>query len=817
VRRYRRDTSGSGEPPRPRPLRRQILIAVGAFVGILLLVGGVYANYLMHTLGNFRYASKGWKFPSFVYADWLTLTPGAPLSRERVLDELHALEYRPVLHAPRGPGEMREIRQGIELWTRTFQFPDDEREATAARITWRGAAIASVTTANGKRPLSDLRLEPVKIAELHDAERQERTYVRLDQVPKSLRDAVVVSEDRRFYHHAGLDFRGLARALMKDVRAGGVVEGGSTLTQQTVKNVFLSQKRTVWRKVTEAALAVVMDVRYSKEQILELYLNQIYLGQWGPSSIGGVESASRFYFGKHVQELTLPESALLAGLIPGPNLYSPHRNKPAALRRRNTVLRDMLDESYITPKQYEIARHAPLGVIHEPPLPRTSAPYFIDYASETLAKQFSRKALAEQGLRIFTTLDRPLETLAESTLAHGVRDARRRIAWRRDSVQVDGALVALDPGTGAVRALVGGSSYAESQFNRATDANRQPGSAFKPIVYAAALDTPNRPGATVVTPSTILEDTPTEFASPEGPWKPRNYEGRYLGRATVRRALYMSLNVATVHLSQLIGLAPVIEYAHRLGISSELRPVPSLALGVCEVTPLELTNAFATLAAGGVRSQPYAVRAVLDMRGKVLWRPELRRVRVLSAETAYVTTTLLEDVLNHGTAFPARGQYGFTAPAAGKTGTTNDEVDSWFVGYTPSLVAGVWIGADHGGHLGLTGAQAALPVWATFMRTAERGRPAEDFAQPPGVQFATIDSDTGLLARADCPRVVRQAFIHGTAPAEYCTASHEPQYEEYEMSLDDSTAVDTMQEQEQQPPPDEEAPPDTLDTEPQGE
>ncbi len=774
-------------PPPPRGRRRHWKL-VAALCAVVLLAGVAWAGWLMHQLDTFNVSGKGWKFASQVYADWTTLTPGAVLSRQRVLDDLEALEYKESKGVPRQPGEMREVANGVELVTRGFHFPDAERKPQGVRVTFSGGTVLKVEALADGAPLSGVRLEPVKLADLQDADKQERTYVTLKDLPVDLRHAVVVSEDKRFYSHAGIDLRGVMRAMARNVKAGGLREGGSTLTQQTVKNVFLSQQRTVWRKASEAFLAVLMDARYSKDQILEFYLNQIYLGQWGASSIGGVESAARFYFGKHAHELTLPEAATLAGMIPAPNAFSPHRNAKECLRRRNVVLKDMLTEKYIDQARYAAAVATPLTVIDEPPLPATAAPYFVEYVSQLLAKQFPGKALTSKGLRIFTTLDRQMETLAESTLAQGVRESQQRIAWRADTVVAEGALISLEPSTGAIRTLVGGSDYRHSQFNRAVDAVRQPGSSFKPVVYAAAIDAVNRPGHTAVfTPGTVLDDTPTEFPSKEGPWKPRNYEGDYYGKTTLRHALYKSLNVATVNLSMQVGLQTIIDYAHKLGLASPLQAVPSLALGVCEVTPIELTSVYATFANGGVRHEPFAVRAVLDMKDKVVYQHEARPVTVLSPAVAYVMTSLLEDVIVRGTGNPARSMFGFTAPAAGKTGTTNDEVDAWFVGYTPSLVTGVWVGADRGGELGLTGAQAALPVWARFMWNVTKGRPVEDFVAPAGVTTVSIDGDTGLLARADCYNVVRVPFLAGTEPTTYCDRNHEHDY--FSESFADTTAV----------------------------
>jgi membrane peptidoglycan carboxypeptidase len=558
-----------------------------------------------------------------------------------------------------------------------------------------------------------------------------------------------------------------------------------------VKNLFTSRERNVFRKLHEAILALPVELRYSKEQILEFYLNQIYLGQRGSWSLCGVEEASLYYFNKHVNDLSLGEGALLAGLIPAPNRFSPYRDPDLAIERRDQVLANMVDCGFISKEDAGLARRTPLHFAPNPP-PVTRAPYFVDYVREALSRDIPESQLLTRGLSIFTTLDSNAEEAAE----RAVREGARQADWRSpvggaNRIPAQAALVAIEPGTGAIRAMVGGRDYGESPFNRAADSRRQPGSAFKPFVYIRALDSPFEGRKPPLTAATMLDDKPDSFPTAYGPWSPRNYEGAYAGRVTAARALARSLNVASVRLATLVGIPRVIDGARALGIRSRLRPVLSLALGTSEVSPLELTTAYATVANHGVYVRPVAVRAVIDREGNVLWTPRRESRRVLRAETAYMATLLLEGPILYGTAHSARSEYGFMDPAAGKTGTTDDENDAWFVGFTPALCAGVWVGCDRGRRLGLTGTQAAVPIWARFMKQALAGRDAVDFTAPPGVVEVWIDGETGYRAGPECPHVMREAFVPRTEPRQVCPVFHLPAWTD-SISLDaDSTDADS--------------------------
>ena len=747
-----------------------------------------YDWFRLSSLSSYRYSGQGWKFPTQVYADWLELRVGMPLDVNDLRQALDAARYRRTTGKPYAGGQYRIRGSIFEIYLRPFVYPDRSEPGAPTLVEIRDGQVASIGNGLSETtPRGLLRIDPMLLAEFVDQERERRSFTPLASIPRHVALAAVASEDRRFFHHMGLDLLGITRATARNVRAGSLVEGGSTISQQLAKNVFLSRQRTFTRKLHEALLAVLIELRYSKEQILEFYLNQIYLGQRGSWSVCGIEEGALYYFNKHASELTLGEGALLAGIIPSPNRMSPYRDPDLAITRRNEVLGDMVACGFISKAEEQKARKASLRFAANP-APITRAPYFVDYVREVLSKDISEGDLSTRGLRVFTTLDPRLEAAAERCVQEGAREADARspsAGAARSPAQA--ALLAIEPQNGAVRAMVGGRDYRLSPFNRAVESRRQPGSSFKPFVYIAAMDTPFSGRRPPLTAATLLEDAPDTFQTPQGPYAPRNYENSYFGRVTAARALARSLNVATVHLEMMVGLPKVAQMAHALGVESRLNEVTSLALGTSEVTPLELTTAYATLANGGVAVKPIAVRGVLDRGDNLIWTPRRESRRVIRPETAYMATTLLEGPVIYGTAASIRSEYGFTRPAAGKTGTTDDENDAWFVGYTPDLVAGVWVGCDRNRRLGLTGTQAAVPIWARFMEIAHRGKPVRDFQAPPGVIDVWIDADTGYRAGADCPHVMREAFIPTTEPRLLCTASHESAW--FGTEQGDSTGV----------------------------
>lgn len=594
---------------------------------------------------------------------------------------------------------------------------------------------------------------------------ENRKPVSLADAPEMLLRAVIAVEDARFYEHHGIDFRGIARAFTRNIRAGKILEGGSTLTQQLSKVLFLTPERSYTRKFKELILALRIEQRYTKKEILSLYLNQIYFG----NGAYGIEAAAQTYFGKSVRDLSLAECALLAGLPRSPKKYSPFQSRDEALSRRAYVLNRMAAAGIVTKAQADEAKLAPFPA--QPTLSISGpapAPYFIEYIRQKVEERFGTGILYSGGLHVYTSINDRFQSAAEQAVRAGLAKLDAQVGKkRRDTVFPQAALVAVEPATGYIKAMVGGRDFSKSQFNRAWQALRQPGSAFKPILYAAALERG-------FSPADILSDAPLTVKMNGGkPWNPENFTRTYRGPVTLRKALAQSLNVPTVRLLQKIGIRETVEFGHALGIKSPLTPVLSLALGSSDVTLLELTSAYAVFANHGVRIEPSAILSITDSSGRVLYSGDNLPVQAMSAQGAYLTTMLLKGVIEQGTGWKARG---LGRPLAGKTGTTNDYRDAWFIGYSPALAAGVWVGFDDQRTLGsrATGSKAALPVWTEFMKQALADQEPQDFIAPPGIIFRQIDPRSGLLSTEACPATLREAFLEGTEPKRYCEDRGQP-------------------------------------------
>ncbi len=641
--------------------------------------------------------------------------------------------------------------------------------------------VKDIRGATSKKRYPEQALEPELITYVFDEDREKRRRVSFEELPDHLVKAVLAIEDRRFFSHPGLDPIGLVAAALRNLRSDSAIpHGGSTITQQLCKNFFLTRtdergyrtvERSYRRKAQEALLAFVLERRASKQAILELYLNGVYLGQSGSFGVNGVGEAARIYFRKDVTNLTLPESALIAGMIQSPNPYNPFRHEKRATERRNEVIRAMQDAGFIDRATMEEALSAPLLV--EPPGADTAdAPYFVDLVREQLGQRYDQKDLTTQNLSIYTTLDLQLQGLAQQALERGL-DRVQELIKKRTTVPVQGSLIAIEPASGKVVALVGGRSYGRSQYNRVIQARRQPGSTFKPFVYLTAFEaTFDDPSLPPITPATVVEDAPSVFFFEDKEYIPINYEDTYHGMVTLRHALAMSMNVATVKVAEMVGYDKVAAlWSKKLGIGAPIQPYPAVALGSFEATPFEMATAYNVLANGGLKVEPVTILQVADETRRVLEQhraavPE----RVVHEESAFLVTDMLHSVLDEGTAASARA-LGFTAEAAGKTGTTNDYRDAWFAGFTPDLLCVVWVGFDDNTPVGLSGTKAALPIWVDFMKAALGGRKPTPFPAPPeGIVFVDIDQETGLLARPGCPKIRTEAFIAGTEPREPCGA-----------------------------------------------
>jgi penicillin-binding protein 1B len=627
---------------------------------------------------------------------------------------------------------------------------------------------------------------PRVITSLAGAARKKRRLIEFKDIPEVLVAAVTAGEDQGFFSHHGLAPTRMAGAFYSNLHDNHRLQGGSTITQQLARNVFLTRDPTWRRKLAEAFIAVILELRLSKEQIFTLYANEVYLGQRGSYAIHGFAEGAASLFGKNLSELTLAEAATLAGIIPAPNAYSPFKHYDRATFRRNLILTAMLKTGAITTENYERSKRSMLEIA-ESTIDVTDAPYFVDFIHEELLKDYSEEELMNGGLRVYTSIDPDLQKAAVEAIARSMVFVDEQLAAKSTKLQnpvtmrPQAALIALDPRTGEIKAMVGGTNYAASQYNRITHAFRQPGSAFKPFVYAAALETPydSAPEAPdfdeephtpslddqFITLITTIVDAPKVFLYGGAAYKPGNYKGRYLGSVTLRTALQNSLNLATIQVAERVGFDRVAALAKRMGINVKVKGYPSLALGAFEVTPIELAGAYTAFANEGKHIEPHAILRVVAADGTEMKTYAYPLRQVLRPEVAYLMTSLMQGVIDHGTGAGVRTR-GFKLPAAGKTGTSRD---GWFAGYTKDLLVIAWVGFDDNRDLNLEGARSALPIWTEFMLKAYQLYPVRDargmsFNPPQGIEIDTIDQATLMRASAPYENTFEEAFIKGTAP-----------------------------------------------------
>ena len=761
-----RDRRARGAAPNPtrRLLGRAALVALT----VLAFGGGIFCGRHLARLDRIvtsRFEGHLFRVPSRVYAAPTILYPGLDIQRVGLPGTLERLGYRREVDPNlRVPGGFRWGTSRLDLHLRAFDHPSRSEPARRIRVLLAGHTIERIVDLDTRRELQAVLVEPESVGAYFGPNREQRELVRLGQLPKDLIAAVLAVEDQRFERHRGIDFRRVAGALWANLRARGIREGGSTLTQQLVKNFFLTPERTYRRKAQEAVMALLVESRYDKEAILEAYLNEIYFGQRGTTSIHGVGEASRVLFGKSVRNVELHEAALLAAMIQSPNGVSPHRNPEKATARRNLVLRLMHRQGRIDDALLEQAQAAPLVLATDVAGAREPR-YFLDALRRQLPQHYDAETLASQGMRIYSTLDLRLQSIATDALREGLSSLEDRFKHLAEEgrPRLQGCLVALRPQTGEVLALVGGRDYGASQFDRCTQARRPAGSIFKPFVYIAALE---RAAGPVVTLASTLDDSPLTVETPTGTWAPSNYDLEFHGEVGVREALERSLNVATARLAQDVGIPRVAAVARRLGLESELPEVPSLALGAADVAPLEIARAYATLANGGVRPQLRFFEDAVDSNQATLEQRSLHFERVLDPATNYLAVSLLEGVVNQGTARRVRAE--LSGAVAGKTGTSDESKDVWFVGFTPELVAVVWLGYDEPRSLKGTASQFALPIWMRFMKEVTGGAVRGAFVPPLGVELVEIDPLTGARAMPHCPRSQPEYFAVGTVPETTC-------------------------------------------------
>ncbi len=756
-------------------LRRSLLARVLLHpVGRVLVLAGVIfclAGLSVFTYYYVRYSrlierklrAGPFQSTSMIFAAPRVVMLGDAITPEEIIAQLRRSGYSESRTNPMGWYHLRP--DALEI----FPGPDSYFDQEPGVIKFAEGRVAQIISLRDNTERAQYLLEPELITNLFDRNREKRRLVRFADIPKVLVDAIISAEDKRFFQHAGFDPLRVIKAAYVDLKERRIQEGASTLSMQLARSFFLDYRRTWRRKAAEVLITLHLEQKLSKEQIFEFYANQIPLGRRGSFNIHGFGEAAQAYLGKDIRDLTLPEAALLAGMVRGPSYYNPFRNPERARARRNVVLALMRENGYITERQYQEAVQAPLELATGG-LESTDAPYFVDLVNDELSSQFQDHDFQADAYRIYTTLDLNLQRAAAEAVRVGLREVDERIQRRRrrepDLPDPQVALVALDPQTGAVRALIGGRNYGISQLNRVL-ARRQPGSAFKPFVYAAALETALRGGHPLLTPATLVADEPTTFWFDNRPYTPSNFKHEYHGQVTLREALAKSMNVATVRVAQMIGYDAVEEFAQRAGLNLHIQATPAIALGAYEVTPLEIAGAYTVFANQGIYSKPYWISMVRDRLGNVLYTHRPVQRPVLDPRVNYLLVNMMQEVLRSGTGAGVRAR-GFLLPAAGKTGTSHD---GWFAGFTSRLVCIVWVGFDDNRELNLEGAHSALPIWAEFMKRAAQLREyrnVTDFEPPDGVVSVEIDPLTGKLATPGCPNPRTEVFISGTQPIESC-------------------------------------------------
>ena len=736
------------------------LLAIALPLVVLCFVTGYYYVTFSRMIDGRLHGAMQRADPR-VFARPFEVRRGQAVSAQQLVDRLNDLGYANRARAET-PGEFTVGREAIAIMPR-----DGDRRGQLLRIVFasRGktldpTGIDHIEAVATNEKFQTLTLDAPLITALITSAREKRRDVPLAAIPPHMIKAVLAIEDRRFYDHAGIDPIGIVGAVWEYVSGGRTqMRGASTLTQQLIKNTFLTSTRSPTRKFKEWLMSIALERRLTKDQVLELYLNDVWLGQRGSFAIRGVPEAARLFFGKDIANVSLTEAATIAGVIQSPPRHSPFNNPDKSKDRRNVVLKEMAQSGFISEDAATRASREPLQVAARSL--ENEAPYFVDYISQELQDRYKVTGAVD----VYTTLDVHLQKIAQDAVRDGLVRIDAILA-RRKRQPAQAALVAIDPRSGDILALIGGRSYNQSQFNRAVSANRQPGSVFKPFVYLAAFEQAYAHGRTDITPATVVMDEPTTWEVNSQAWTPSNYDGEYEGPITLRRALALSRNIAAIKVAETTGYDEVAGLWRRVGAGTPPRPYPSIALGVFEATPLQVASAYTLFPNyGAIRP----LRAILRMvtGGNEIQIPPTEPRTVARPDTTFLVTNMMRSVLNEGTGAGARAA-GFNRDAAGKSGTTNDLRDAWFIGFTPELLTVVWVGLDDNQPVGLSGTQAALPIWTTFMKRALSGQANGGFHTPEGISFVDIDRDTGQLATALCPRIFKEAFIQGTEPAVVC-------------------------------------------------
>lgn len=742
------------------PFARRVLLA-GAGLSLIGLVVTVYFWITVGRMIDKRLGGGEDRPMPRIFGRAFEIRPGQSLPVAELRSRLNNVGYSERTKVEQ-PGEFGVTPTGIQLMTTA----SPKSTPQLLRIEFAkgpGSVVNRIVPVAGK-PLDSMRLDPPLLAALAGGER--RRYVPLTMIPKRMIDAVLAIEDRRFYLHPGVDPIGMFGAIWRNVFGSKTyLAGGSTITQQIVKNTFLTPEKTAKRKLSEQFIALVMETRLTKDQILELYLNEVVLGQRGPFEIHGVAEAARIFFGVDLRNISIAQAATIAGVISSPSRLSPFRNATRALDRRNVVLKEMADAEFITADEKTKAQAEPLGISAR--ALENEAPYFVDYVSQIVDTAYAGLLKPDAAVDVFTTLDVHLQRLAQEALAEGLGQVDKQLTARKRKGIAQAAMVVADPRTGEILAMIGGRGYNQSQYNRAVTSRRQPGSTFKPFVYLSAFEKMAEAGSNELTPATIQIDEPTTWIDDQGkPYSPGNYQNEYDGPVTLRFALAHSRNIVAIKVAEQAGYDRVADLWTKVGVGTPAKPYPSIALGVFEASPVEMATAYTIFANAGQEHPMHTIMRISENGLDKKLKTDPTR-QVARADTTYLVLNMMRSVINEGTAAAARTS-GFTLDAAGKTGTTNDQRDAWFIGFTPELLTAVWVGFDNNDPIGLTGSQAALPIWTAFMKRATVGRADRSFTVPDGIVFVDIDKATGKLATPGCPKTVREAFLTGTEPGEYC-------------------------------------------------
>jgi penicillin-binding protein 1B len=728
-----------------RFLRFALLAMVLAAAGFTL-----YLDFRVRS----EFEGRRFALPARIFARPLELHAGLRIAQGDVADELREAGYREGARESES-GWFARSGSDLDIALRPFIFWDGPQPARRIRVTFDGGSVSAVRDAQGAAiPLA--RLEPLAIGGIYPANNEDRVLVRLAEVPKPLIQALIATEDRSYFTHHGFDLRGIARAVLSVFR-GDRVQGGSTLTQQLVKNFFLTPERTVQRKATELVMAVLLELHYSKDEILETYLNEIYLGQDRDRAVHGVGLAALHYFGKPAQHLTLAESALLVGLVRGPAYYDPYRHPQRALERRNLVLRETREQGYATMEQYSAARASGLGVNPKAGVGTSPHPAFLQLVHRQLRREYDEKDLRSEGLRVFTTLDPRVQQAAERVLSRKLAQFDREKRFGQPGLE--GAVVVADGQAGEVQAVVGGRDPLYRGFNRALDAGRPVGSLLKPVIYLTALSEPSR--YTLVTP---IDDGPFTWKSRgAADWKPENYDKKFHGMVPLRTALAQSYNAASARLGTEVGIDKVLANVQRLGVERELKPFAATLLGATDMSPFEVAQMYHTMATGGFRTPLKAIREVTLQDGTPVRRYPLAVEQAFAPEPMYLLAAAMQDVVREGTGQGLRNWIPPEIAVAGKTGTTDEQRDAWFAGFTGDRVAVVWLGYDDNRAARLSGAAAALPVWGELVGSLSPE--SLDIPKPEGIENVLIDPASGLRADFSCSGARELPFAQGSAPS----------------------------------------------------